>query len=788
MTMEKQISTLILGLMTVLILPSIPNNWIAVIVLLLGIILLKHYTLLASFIIGFSVCVLLINVHFKTLQYILPANSSIKGTIVSLPQQGKIHNRFYFELSSIVIENKLLKTKGKILLSWPGQHELIQGQRWQFDIKAKPITGLFNQGSFNYQRYLISQGIIARGTIKSASPINLAADKRGVLSNKIHQQIHNLTHERFINALILGDKRGFNDKDWQVMRETGTSHLFAISGLHLSLVALLMAVIVKFLLNIMFIRNILFTVTTSLKLTKLIKHKYHFTIIQFIFISCVISGCTFYSFLAGFSNPTLRALTMIIIFSLGILAKQRITFYQLVLFTLFIFGVINPLSFLSQSFWLSLSAVAVVYLMLTTLSNHQSSQVSKLTNLKHKILFLIKLQLGLAFCLCIIQVCFFGGISIIAPAANLIAVPIVTLIILPLTFIATCLMAINLNFMADYIFIMANELLAYLFIFLTWISSSSWDWVDGKWVLYVLLSILIILGYLMCYLFINLKIKVFVILFMLWNMVLIACFTLPKKNNKWLVDFLDVGHGNSTVIRHQGQTIIIDTGNKFGEDSTLAEQVIMPFLKYHHIDNVDYIITTHQDSDHASGLDFLSATFPQARLINNHNGSCNNKEINWNGLIIKMTQIRRGLKKSEYTENNLSCVLRFSNELGSVLFAGDIERAAERILIKKLDHQWQSTVLQVPHHGSNTSSSKPFIELIKPSIAIISTNAFNQWHFPRLNVLNRYRQIQSDIKNTAISGQITIEFSEKGPIITTYRQNRWPFWYNGDLSFGHYRR
>lgn len=788
MTMEKQISTLILGLMTVLILPSIPSNWIAVIVLLLGIILLKHYTLLASFIIGFSVCVLLINVHFKTLQYILPANSSIKGTIVSLPQQGKLHNRFYFELSSIDVQNKLLKTKGKLLLSWSGQHHLEQGQQWQFDIKAKPITGLFNQGSFNYQRYLISQGIIARGTVKSATPINLSPDNRGLLSNKINNRINHLNHERFINALILGDKRGFNDKDWQVMRETGTSHLFAISGLHLSLIALLMAVTVKFLLNIMFIRNILLAVTSSLKITTLVKHKYHHVIVQFIFIGCVLSGCVFYSFLAGFSNPTLRALTMIIIFSLGLLTRQRITFYQLLLVTLFIFGVINPLTFLSQSFWLSLSAVSVVYLMLTTLSNNQSFEVSKLTNLKHKIIFVIKLQLGLSLCLCIVQVCFFGGISITAPFANLIAVPIVTLLILPLAFIATCLMVINLNFIADYIFIMANELLGYLVVLLTWISSSSWDWVDGQWVLYLLLSILIIVGYFTCYLFINLKIKLFVMLFLLWNMVLMVSFTLPKNSNKWFVDFLDVGHGNSTVIRHQGQTIIIDTGNKFGEDSTLAEQVIMPFLKYHHIDSIDYIITTHQDSDHASGLDFLSTAFPQAHLINNHDGSCHSKEIKWYGLVIKMTQVIRGLKRSENTENNLSCVLRFSNELGSVLFAGDIERAAERILIKKLDHQWQSTVLQVPHHGSNTSSSKSFIELIKPSIAIISTNAFNQWHFPRPNVLNRYRKIQSDIKNTANSGQITIEFSANGPIISTYRQNRWPFWYNDDLSFGHYQR
>ena len=782
MTMEKQISTLILGLMTVLILPSIPSNWIAAIVLLLGIILLKNHTLLANFIIGFAVCVLLINTHFKALQYILPANSTIKGTIVSLPQQGKIHNRFYFELSSIVVKRKSKKIKGVILLSWQGQHVLEQGQQWQFDIKAKPITGLFNQGSFNYQRYLISQGIIARGTVRSATAINLTADKRGLLSKEIHHRIKNLTHERFINALILGDKRGFNNEDWQVMRETGTSHLFAISGLHLSLVALLIAGVIKFLLNMIRIKNIL------LKFTTLIKQKYHQTIVQFILISCVIGGCTFYSFLAGFSNPTLRALTMIIIFSLSILVRQRITFIQLLLFTLLIFGFINPLSFLAQSFWLSLSAVSVVYLMLTTSSKSQSSSTSKVINIKNKILFLIKLQLGLALCLCAVQVCFFGGISITAPVANLIAVPMVTLLILPLALVGTCLMMCNLVSVSGFIFNVINELLAYLFILLTWMSSSSWDWVDGKWVLYVLLLILIIFSYLACHVFINLKVKWFLILGSIYCIPLTIGSSIIKKEPTWFVDFLDVGHGNSSVIRHQGHTIIIDTGNTFGENSTLAEQVLMPFLKYHLIDKIDYIMTTHQDSDHASGLDFLLSKFPQAKQINNHNGSCNNKPINWYGVMIKTTQVTEGLKKSEYTENNLSCIIQFSNALGSVLFAGDIERAAERVLVKKLNNQWLSTVLQVPHHGSNTSSSKSFIEIIKPSIAIISTNAFNQWHFPKPIVLNRYRQVKSDVKNTAINGQITIEFTKNGPIISTYRQNRWPFWYNNDLSFGHYQR
>ena len=188
-------------------------------------------------------------------------------------------------------------------------------------------------------------------------------------------------------------------------------------------------------------------------------------------------------------------------------------------------------------------------------------------------------------------------------------------------------------------------------------------------------------------------------------------------------------------------------------------------------------------------------------MINNHDGSClskngrNENNFKWQGLTIKTTQALGIFKKSQHTENNLSCLIRISNSAGSVLFAGDIERAAERQLVTQLasksEHQksdWASTVLQVPHHGSNTSSSKTFIQLIDPEIGVVSTRAYNQWYFPRSNVLNRYRQQQTQIINTAKSGQITIEFSANSPIISTYRDHHWPFWYNGDLSFGHYGR
>jgi competence protein ComEC len=767
MTIERHTLAMILGLMSVLIWPTIPSYWIGVALLLLGGILFKTNTTAASFIIGISICILSINHQFNDLKYLLSANSSIKGTIVSLPQQGIVNNRFYFDLTQITIGTTVRNSHQRVLLTWTGQHKLEEGQVWEFIVKAKPITGLFNQGGFNYQRYLVSKSIIARGAIQSGTVIDITPNKRGLLSLRLEKLLETTSHKRFISALVIGDKRGFSTSDWQVMKNTGTSHLFAISGLHLSLIALFVAI----------------ALAPLLKTFRLNNH-----VRQCLLIICVLGTSTFYSYLAGFSSPTIRALTMVMIVSGFLVSKQRIKFSQLLLLTLLIIGIINPLSLLSQGLWLSLFAVAVVYLILTMSPNAVINELSLLAKVKYWFYQLLKLQLCLAIGLYFIQLIFFGGISAIAPVANLIAVPAVTLLILPMLFLAICGMYLQLPWVTNVLLKLSDTLLSILFYCLRYLANISGVWLHGH------IAIIIgTIGLIFVSVFIT-KILTSISnqLIRGWCFLLFICIAVglmwPTDNKRWQIDFLDVGHGNSAVIHKDNRAIIVDTGNVFGDDSTLAEIVIAPFLTSQQISTVDYIVITHQDKDHSAGLSFLTNKYPNAKVITNKNSECIDRSLLWRGLVIRTTMAKGLIKKRERTENNRSCLIRISNDYGSALFTGDIERAAEKKLLGQLDNTWQSQVMQIPHHGSKTSSSKEFVNLIKPHIGVVSARAFNQWNFPKPIVLKRYGNIHTQIINTANAGQITVEFTSQAPIISTYRGHRLPFWYNRDLSFGHYKR
>jgi len=327
-----------------------------------------------------------------------------------------------------------------------------------------------------------------------------------------------------------------------------------------------------------------------------------------------------------------------------------------------------------------------------------------------------------------------------------------------------------------------------LFYVLEYLSSVDGSWLTGYSAVSIGLLVLIIVAIFATRLFFSVSPRVLIVWGSVLGLGIILGKMWPTDERQWRIDYLDVGHGNSAVIQHLGRAIIVDTGNIFGQDSTLAQTVVKPFLDHQKITDVDYIFITHQDKDHSAGLSFLAKTYPKAIIVTNNIKQCMDMFYRWGGLNIKTTMTKGLVKKSERSENNTSCLIHVKNDYGSAIFTGDIERAAEKKLIVQLGNTWQSQVMQIPHHGSKTSSSKDFVRLINPKVAVVSARAFNQWNFPAPLILKRYGNIQAQVLNTASSGQITVEFSSHGRIITSYRGARVPFWYNRDLSFGHYKR
>jgi competence protein ComEC len=250
-----------------------------------------------------------------------------------------------------------------------------------------------------------------------------------------------------------------------------------------------------------------------------------------------------------------------------------------------------------------------------------------------------------------------------------------------------------------------------------------------------------------------------------------------KAPERWRVDMIDVGHGLATLISKNGKGILYDTGNRW-ESGSAAEMNILPFIRWNNI-VVEQIIISHSHEDHRGGLDSLKQAFPFAVV---RESSVNAQLPCLEGVAWKWQDLTFNVlwpeKPTDRPMNNDSCVIRIDDGKFSVLLTGDIEAAAERKLVSRYRHELNTTVMQVPHHGSNTSSTAPFLRAVSPQMSIASASRFNQWHLPAKKVVHRYQRAQLAWRDTAHSGQLTVRFYDDYWSISGLREQLFPRWYH----------
>jgi len=745
--------------------------WIGLSVLLTGVCLVTRASFISGVLIGAALCILLVNHQFIDLPTLLKPNSSIKGTVISLPRQGKFSNRFQFQVSAI----DGVSSRARILVYWPGQVNINEGDHIQFKGRGRPIHSTLNQGSFNYQRWLIANGFSATFKVLEGDISSSVPNWQFRLKRRINARLTTLSQQKYIRALAFGDRSLFDDDSWQLLKMTGTGHLFAISGLHLSLLALF---------SFSIFHRLYINVSTQRLLS---------------YADIVCSGlslivCYAYADLSGLALPTLRALLLLCVLMLFLILKQRITIAAKLMFCLLILLILSPSAMLSASFWLSFGAMSLIYVMIVTNHSQQSESPSLFLRAGRWLIQLVKLQLWLFIGLLGLNVVFFAGFSTVAPITNLIAVPLISLVVLPLILNALLAELAGLGSLVDGLLTSANYLLEWLIVILELFVQFDYAWLlmaspSLSWLLMLFTSL--------AFLWWQLPSSMFLIR----NRILIGALSLIILGGstrdrlapaRWTSHFLDVGQGNSTVIIKNNHAIIIDTGKSFLNNS-VAMRTVLPFIAKKSVVALDFLIVTHDDNDHSGGTADILAQFPQATLISNQQQIAGHHAIecvglaaiDWQGLVLKFSQMPHHLAKND---NDSSCIIHISDQDHSVLLVGDIGKKAERYLVDTLDKTWQSTVLQIGHHGSKTSSSNDFLDKIRPEVGVISDARFNQWHFPHPQVLRRLSDHGIIHLDTAKLGQISITFTQGGYQVTSYRHNIAPFWYNRDLSFGHYHR
>ena len=619
------------------------------------------------------------------------------------------------------------------------------GQRWSMTLRLRPAHGELNDGGYDSQRSAFARHQTLSGRFTRAEIVDGRCSLRAQYLMSLQNRLSAYRWGAVILGLGMGERLEVPREIKDLMRETGTLHLMAISGLHIALAASLVWLLAR---GFQFL---------------LPSHRVHWQM-------PLLAGlffAAFYAWLTGLQPPALRT-----IIALAVLALLRITGRQWSpwqVWSCCIAAILinDPLAVLSQSLVLSAFAVAALIFWFQWLPLPDWNWTRRMRPL----LNLIYLQVGMLLLLMPLQVLIFHGFSFSSLVANLFAVPLVTFVSVPLILLGMLLHLLPLAAVESAIWFAADKSLAGLFWLLMRLPDG-WQNVDQRWQIMALLPWLSIIAWRFR------AWKTVPAVYLAGSVLLTFPLWRAEKSESWTLHMLDVGQGLAMVIERQGKAILYDTGLAW-PDGDSAQRLIIPWLRWHHL-RPEGVILSHEHLDHAGGLASLQKAWPDIWIRSplrrtGHRPCFRGQKWEWQGLTFT---VHWPPENYPAQGNNHSCVVKVDDGEQSVLLTGDIEVQAEQAM---LSHYWRhlrATLIQVPHHGSNTSSSLPLVQRVEGQIALDSAARYNAWHFPSAKVVRRYRKEGYIWHDTPHSGQISVTFSQHHWQIRRLREQFLPVWYH----------
>ncbi len=756
-----------LGLTLVSFLPVAPSIWLLITSASLGIFLITISCLLSLKKAGLktslqSLGVLLLAFSWLGLQahewwqHRLSADwvgkdITVTGVIIQLPIEEEHYSRFLFQTEQFAGK----KETKRLQLSWQKPHpEIHIGERWQLQVRLKPPHALVNFNLFNRLRWFWIQNIHATGYViaKKSNQFLAVADGfwlgrwRQKLQQEIRSSVPDPSASAIITALTIGEETGLNNADWQTLQRTGTVHLVVIAGLHIGFMVLV----------VYFLVNHLWRCFPGWMLR--VPAQQAAALVTLIFVIG-------YGSLVGFGIPTQRAVFMTVLLSLGQLLFREISAWRRAGLAYILVLIIDPGAIFSAGFWLSFAAIFwITY-----------SLEGEWRQTPHWRQWL-RIQWALFLGLGPLTIYFFQQFSLIAIFANLPAIVWIGWVIVPLCVIAACLSWIKLS-ASQFLFKFAAYLLKPLWIFLQWLAS--WPWAGQRFACSnIELLLIALLGAALC-LMPRKKIYRWFGLVGFLPIWLIHP-TKPPPASYWLT-MLDVGQGLALIVQTKNHLLIYDTGPSMPDGFDAGRDVLSPYLLNLGAKKIDILMVSHGDNDHSGGAKYLLANWPVGQMLTSipslFTGAqaqyCTaGQQWQWDGVPFRVLWPPAG---SEYQDNNSSCVLQIGVSGQRTLLTGDIEGITERALVEKYGSELNAQILSVPHHGSKTSSTLNFINLVNPKIALFSFGYFNRFHFPAPTVYTRYRVLGGEQKFTANNGAVRVNITTDS--ITLYNANNQKFFW-----------
>jgi len=683
----------------------------------------------------------------------------VLGRVVSLPDAGPQRVRFEFEIDELRdAAGKNRPLPGKARLNWyRSQSKPEPGQVWRLTVRLKRPHGFMNPGGFDYERWLFQNRIRATGYVVNMAANEYTGENRGQWLNRLRYQLRRRMAVQLpdtdqldlLTALSLCDRSLLEQDRMTTLIRTGTSHLLAISGLHIGLVAMLVFAVVRRLWSV------------AGKLPLYVGSSYAATVAA-ILVACV------YALLAGFSIPTQRALLMVAIVLLTLLSPRRYPFSQVLCTAMLAVLWLDPFAVLDAGFWLSFAAVGIIAYGMGCRYGPRNLYWQW-----------GRVQVLVALGLIPLSLAWFQQFSLLGIPANLVAVPWVSLLVVPLTLSGTLLLPFCTT-LAGALLSLAGKALALLWPMLDLLADNRlavWQQASPPvWVLLTSLAGVLILlqpgglpgrwlGF--C-----------------WLLPLFFPLQPRPAPGAARITLLDVGQGLAAVIQTHNHTLVYDTGARFSKYFNAGDAVVVPFLRQSGVHNLDMLIISHGDNDHIGGVQAVLKSYPDTSLLTSvpsqltgrHPRTCRRGQY-WEWDNVRFSVLHPAAD-SAASDNNHSCVLRVTAGHRSLLVTGDIEKAAEGQLLGEYAGNLATDVLVVPHHGSKTSSTPAFIHAVNPEWALIAAGYRNRFKLPNQDIIQRYQQNNSMILNTARRGAIDVHFNQAGLTVEWYRHIARRFWHS----------
>jgi len=689
----------------------------------------------------------------------------VVGVIAEMPQDFAYGTRFRFVIEQVLTPQAVVP--GEVMLSWyrgrsgddAGPPERLRpGERWQLTVRLKQSHGNANPHGFDYELWLLERGIRATGYVRADPPQRLATMvwRPGLMLERLRDDIRarfeqllpaaDYPYGGIVTALAIGDQRAIASEHWNIFNRTGTTHLMSISGLHVTMVAALVALLLARLWRCS-ARLMLWCPTPR---------------------AAIIAGwlaALLYTLLAGFAVPAQRTLYMLSVAALAMLSGKNPGTSRTLALALLAVLLIDPWAVLAPGFWLSFGAVAaLLYVGLRQTGEGWRARLAAWGG--------VQWTATLASLPILLLV--FQQFSLVSPLANALAIPLISFVVAPLALLAVLLPWWPLTALAHAILAGLMEVLAWCATLPVWQAPAPPLWAAlaaGLGVLLLLLprgvpGRLVGVALLLPALF--------------WPA------ARPPVGEAW-VDVLDVGQGLAVVVRTAQEVLLYDTGPLYSAESDAGQRVIVPYLRALGVNQLDTVVVTHSDKDHAGGLASVQAALPIGQLLTSApelgGAPCRaGQQWDWSGVRFAMLHPvdtddagntgRRG------KANHVSCVLRIEAGGKRLLLTADIEAPDEAALLKRDAAALASDILLVPHHGSTTSSTPEFLDAVGAGEAIVAAGYRNRFRHPRPEVMARYESRAIRTWRTDRDGAIALRLSAEGARLSAWRQQRKRYWHH----------